>query len=318
MGCPFCADITAVIPDKENKIHLHCLGDFCISKSLYDNEIECIIKETAEKNKMSIETIRCFLKYKIANDIEFSKKTEFNKQDIEEILSNITPLNNLQRINQLILFIGKRTEHPGVALYKSFKNPGTTDSLTQVASIGNFVNYEAMCKIMGDGDFRHFFNVVPRNHLDITLTNKGWERFQELEKIKDGRSAFVAMSFGHTEEEIKKRKDFFEQAIKKPLEDVKWKAERVDTKTRTGLIDDFIIHDIQHASLVIADISDSNLGVYWEAGYAEALGKSVVYIRDISFPQPHFDVQHRMRIDFSNIKELGENLKKLINDNFKK
>lgn len=315
MPCPFCADITAVIPDKEQNILLHCLGDFALPQSLY-NGLDNIMENFAKQHRLSKESIRCFLKYKIANAIAFSKKTKFNLQDIETMLSHITPLTNIQRINQLILFIGQRTEHPGISLCKSFKDSEAANSSTQVASIGNFVNSEAMYKMLGDVDFKHFFN-IGQGPLNISLTNKGWEKFQDLQKIKEGRRVFVAMSFGdkNTNEQ---RKSFFELSIKKPLQEIGFSAERVDTKTRVGLIDLQIIQDIAQSSLVIADISDNNLGVYWEAGYAEGIGRPVLYIRDGNKEKPHFDVQHRQRIDFSSPEELKEQLKKFVNDNFKK
>jgi nucleoside 2-deoxyribosyltransferase len=51
---------------------------------------------------------------------------------------------------------------------------------------------------------------------------------------------------------------------------------------------------------LIADLSDNNEGAYWEAGFAEGLGKPVFYIcceKDPSDPtkdkKTHFDTNHR-------------------------
>ena len=54
---------------------------------------------------------------------------------------------------------------------------------------------------------------------------------------------------------------------------------------------------IRDAKFVIADLTHDNNGAYWEAGYAEGLGKPVVYICEkTKFEDKnngtHFDVNH--------------------------
>ena len=52
---------------------------------------------------------------------------------------------------------------------------------------------------------------------------------------------------------------------------------------------------IRDAAFVIADLSHDNLGAYWEAGYAEGLGKPVIYICErgkFEEKQTHFDTNH--------------------------
>jgi nucleoside 2-deoxyribosyltransferase len=56
-----------------------------------------------------------------------------------------------------------------------------------------------------------------------------------------------------------------------------FKLERVDTAPKAGLIDDKIKVDIRTARFVLADLTGNNNGVYWEAGFAEGLGKPVIY-----------------------------------------
>ena len=50
-----------------------------------------------------------------------------------------------------------------------------------------------------------------------------------------------------------------------------------DDEPRAGLIDDQLRVDIQSSDFLIADLTHDNLGAYWEAGYAEGLGKPVIY-----------------------------------------
>lgn len=316
MVCPFCKDSTVVLSDDNKNIHLYCLGDFYLSQELY-NGVEDLIQQAATTHQMSVESVRCFLKYRIANEIAFSDKKYFIKKDIETILSNICHLTPAQRINKLILYIGEKTEQSGVSLRECINEPDKQRSLNQVSSIGEFVDWKAMIKTMTDADFKHFFS-LGNKHLDISLTNKGWEKFQYLKRLQGQRKVFMAMSFGkEADRSDEQRRNFFKNSIKKPLKKYGFNVSRVDDKIRAGLIDSQILHDIESSVFLIADISDNNLGVYWEAGYAEGHGIPVLYIiNNATTEKPHFDVQHRQRIDFKNEKDLSKKLKKFVLDNF--
>jgi hypothetical protein len=66
-----------------------------------------------------------------------------------------------------------------------------------------------------------------------------------------------------------------------------------------GLIDDQIRAALLSARFVIADLSHGNLGAYWEAGYAEGLGRPVIYTCEKSawdMKTPHFDTNHLVTV----------------------
>ena len=75
---------------------------------------------------------------------------------------------------------------------------------------------------------------------------------------------------------------------------------------RAGLIDAIMEHEIRRCRFVVADLSDDNAGAYWEAGFAEGLGKPVFYIcceKEPSDPtidkKTHFDTNHRQTVSWS-------------------
>jgi hypothetical protein len=66
---------------------------------------------------------------------------------------------------------------------------------------------------------------------------------------------------------------------------------------RAGLIDDHIRVDIRRSRFLISELTGGNQGAYWEAGFAEGLGKRVVYTCEKSYfdnpkTKPHFDANH--------------------------
>ena len=57
--------------------------------------------------------------------------------------------------------------------------------------------------------------------------------------------------------------------------------------------------EIRDSAFVIADLTHDNAGAYWEAGFAEGLGKPVLYIceqRKFEEFKTHFDTNHSTTI----------------------
>ena len=65
--------------------------------------------------------------------------------------------------------------------------------------------------------------------------------------------------------------------------------------SKAGLIDNIMVTSIRDAKFVIVDLTHDNHGAYWEAGYAEGLGKPVIYVcKKDKFENEgtHFDTNH--------------------------
>ena len=91
----------------------------------------------------------------------------------------------------------------------------------------------------------------------------------------------------------------------------------MDDEPRAGLIDDKLRVEIQASDFIIADLTHDNLGAYWEAGYAEGLGKPVIYTCEkekFETEKTHFDTNHHLTIiwDKDAPESAGENLKATI------
>lgn len=144
------------------------------------------------------------------------------------------------------------------------------------------------------------------------LTFKGWNRYEELKRNKsDSQSAFMAMQFNE-----KELQSLYEDHFRKAVKATGFNLSTV--KGRAGPITDHIKNDIRLARFVVADLTHHNNGAYWEAGFAEGLGKPVFYTCKESVfkgkKKPHFDIKHH-RIIFwgkTSSEETAEELKALI------
>jgi hypothetical protein len=86
-----------------------------------------------------------------------------------------------------------------------------------------------------------------------------------------GNSVFIVMAFREETE------DAF-TAIKEVCEQRSLKWSRTDHDPTTNRVYQRIVSGIQHATFVIVDVTVGTLNVYYELGYAEALGKPVIVI----------------------------------------
>lgn len=87
---------------------------------------------------------------------------------------------------------------------------------------------------------------------------------------------------------------------------------RSDKIYDTDKIDSTIINYLENADLVIADISERNVNVYYEAGYRTAIGKPLIYIA-VSGTEFPFDTRNLRTIpyvlnDFNEAQDFKEKL----------
>ena len=128
-----------------------------------------------------------------------------------------------------------------------------------------------------------------------TLTFAGWEHYENLRRGgRVYRKAFMAMKFGDTLLD-----QILESVFKPSALRAGFDLFKLTDRPKAGLIDNRMRVEIQSCDFVVADLSHDNLGAYWEAGYAEGLGKPVIYTCEKSkFEQAktHFDTNHHLTI----------------------
>jgi len=133
--------------------------------------------------------------------------------------------------------------------------------------------------------------------IDATLSTKGWARVDELLRSASGsHKGFMAMKFGDPQLDAVFR-DYFKPAVQQ----AGFELMRLDDEPRAGLIDDRLRLEIRTSRFMVADLSHANAGAYWEAGFAEGLGRPVIYtcrkdVFDDPKTKPHFDTNHYLTV----------------------
>ena len=137
-----------------------------------------------------------------------------------------------------------------------------------------------------------------RVYASVNLSLKGW-RMYAAEKLgrSEGNYGFMAMQFF---EDGNDDRDWLDELVKnvvKPTVKAAAGCDLVDMRDvgRAGIIDNIMRMKIRDCKFVICDLTHDNNGAYWEAGYAEGLGKPVIYIcekQKFDASKTHFDTNH--------------------------
>jgi hypothetical protein len=157
--------------------------------------------------------------------------------------------------------------------------------------------------------------VNERNSLslfDYTETRgKKWHELQQLDQPRraessmDPKLVFVLMPFQ------RKFEDVWELGIKPSIKKLGLNCKRADDFWNAKEIMDIIRQNIRCARLIVADMTNNNPNVFYELGYAHALGKPVILITQERQKVP-FDLRGIFNIEYSNVSDLTRRLPKMV------
>lgn len=139
------------------------------------------------------------------------------------------------------------------------------------------------------------------------FTLAGWKRLEELTSYKrDSNQAFIAMKFGRETEDTAK-------AIKNAVSKMGYLPYKMDEVEHNNQIVPEMFFEISKSKILVIDVSIPNLGAYYEAGYAQALGKEVIVCCDkAKIAGVHFDISQKNTIMWDSFKDLEAKLSRRI------
>lgn len=210
------------------------------------------------------------------------------------------PLPTAQAAN-LIREIGKEQRESGSAF-----QPGSVSLYSKVGSPSPAAAIDLLYELQNE----QLISVLPtqRKHgidffAEASLTLRGWQQWEAMSSGRiAGRDGFIAMQFGD-----ERLDQFVSTHIQGTVASILGvNINRVDSPdvSRAGVIDNIMREAIANSAFILVELSHGNKGAYWEAGYAEGLGKPVIYlcekaVWDNLAQRPHFDVNHCMTVMWS-------------------
>jgi hypothetical protein len=160
-----------------------------------------------------------------------------------------------------------------------------------------------------------------RDRYSVTITLKGLIEYRRILRGKtSGKRVFMAMPFSPPYGQlVRKAYEAFKGAVAETGFEL---MNPLLEEHRSGLIDHRLQAEIRRSRFLIADLTGKNLGAYWEAGFAQGLGKIVVYTcEDRYFKKRnaiHFDTAHHTVIKWNadDMNEACIQLASLIRNDF--
>ncbi len=203
-----------------------------------------------------------------------------------------------QRAEKLLRVVENRTREPGdlATLHSHLDFP-----LIDAVKAETFNYFLKHLEALGYVEVQHGFGA--------RLTVKGWDR---LDPGRGGAGipgrVFVAMSFDPSLDAI------YEQGIKAAIEnDCLMTPVRVDKIFHEEKICDRIIAEIRRSQMIVADFTMHKAGVYFEAGFALALGRVVIWTcRDDQIAAAHFDTRQYPHIVWKDAADLRKKLRERV------
>lgn len=227
---------------------------------------------------------------------------EINSKMLKIIMENNYLPSPAEQADNLIVWIGDNIEAPGIEI-------GVDPDLHKaiIGAINNDNLHFIVSSLIEQGLVLSKSLKVKR---PVTLSFKGWQRYDLIKKGSlDSRKAFMAMPFGNGLID-KVYRDYFKEAVAQ----AGFNLFRIDEEPKAGSIDDRLRVEIRTSRFLIAELTDGNHGAYWEAGFAEGLGKPVIYTCEQSYfkdKKTHFDTNHLHTVlwEESNLEEAANQLK---------
>lgn len=287
--CPICLDTEAERADDHlgDWIHYCCpnCGDYRLSGTA-----AAVIKNLLTHDALK----RASVRHSIRKMQVSAGRVEINS-DLLSKLANLPLPDPFEQADNLVLWLGRNLEKPGdtirlntelaAAVLGTYEENGVIFILKGLADKG---------LIPAAGISAPRLEPISYPHT-ITLTFDGWERYYELtRRATQSRTAFMAMQFGDATLD-----NLVKSVLKPAVEQTGFKLMRLDDVPTAGLIDDRLRVEILRSHFLIADLTHGNAGAYWEAGYAEGLGKPVIYTCERKIfeeKKPHFDTNHHLTV----------------------
>lgn len=232
-----------------------------------------------------------------------------NSHSCRQILEQSSLPKPAEQAQNLILWLGQTAEASDSVVIESCealqaiiggRRPESVHYVASHLAKGGFISYDRTDKSK---------STPP---LTFQMKFEGWEYYDQLEnESTDSRIVFMAMKFGDHELNA-----IVENVFRPAVAKTGFELRILTDVPKAGLIDDRLRVEIRRSRFLIADITHQNPGAYWEAGFAEGLGKPVIYTCNreaFAAGSSHFDTNHHLTVMWhEDLKQVAEDLKATI------
>jgi hypothetical protein len=229
--------------------------------------------------------------------------------DLDRLAASVRLPTFAERTDEFLLNLARLTAYPG-RTFAHHSSTVETEPFAARLALPSWKDAFSLANVLGGAGLIAFSSTT----LDLSLTAKGWQRVDELQRSRpQGNRAFVAMSFSTD------MKPAFTDGIAPALSACGLPGPfRVDdpehdkhhgTEEYRAKIDDRVMAEIRRAKFVVVDVTGNRSAVYYEAGFAEGLGIPVIWTCQEGHEQDMtFDTRQVGHILWKDVAELKQKL----------
>ena len=261
-------------------------GDFDADLPIYEWLVSA---RSVEGEPQALREIPKVKRALISHKLRLMQKTDepclITREWLEHLISDgVLPTPSTQAAN-MIRYIGDEVSRSGNDL------PRLPLGVHAIIGAPNRKAAIALAKELSEDRILRLVPYSNSNVKAINLTLDGWRKYEEERHGHfEGNYGFLAMQYGDSNLE-----SFVMDVLKPAITDLGYDLHDMRDVPEAGIIDNLMRVRIRDAKFVIADLTHDNNGVYFEAGYAEAWGKPVIYICErgkFDRRKTHFDTNH--------------------------
>lgn len=251
---------------------------------------------TASAMKMLERGYAPFQRARISHGLFGRRPSPVTSHTLDELCNIIRLPGARELLDNLLLYVAEETSNPGGSIdiqaiswrarLGAHDVQGVIWAIEQAVAL-NYLKGRAV-RTLNPDEYQ-----VAAARLELA----GWNRVEELQRqAQDSKKAFIAMKFGDAHLDRVLREHWIPA-----VEQTGFRLMRLDDEPKAGLIDDRLRVEIRTSRFLLAELTHANAGAYWEAGYAEGLGRPVIYLCrrdafDNQATRPHFDTNHHLTV----------------------
>jgi nucleoside 2-deoxyribosyltransferase len=198
-----------------------------------------------------------------------------------------------EQLDQLIILVGDH--QPSVAQSARLGSPVISAWIG--VTITRAAPEDGLGWLLRQPENKEYFAIWDGDNATLlfSLTMTGWMRYGTLKRGHvDSRRALMALKFG---DPVLDR--VVATCFSPAVEQAGFELRTLADAQPAGLIDDQMRVALRTSRFVVADLTHGSSGAYWEAGFAEGLGRPVIYTcrkTEWGENKSHFDTNHLVTV----------------------
>jgi hypothetical protein len=279
-------------------VHCSACGPFSISRT-----VKKTLAEFTTQDDLFLPKIRYYLAIRRSATVLYPRVAD----NIVDILKTFALPNPQEQLNHLITWLAVRLmAAPGEGVM--LRDPSTGLYLTELTASVGVIGYKTMDFLLTEASRLGFItpdtagrqasmvvqastNGLKTLHkYPMTLTLEGWAHYDQVKQLAPSSTlGLMAMTSGDLTLD-----NLFRSVWQPAIKAAGFTLKRLDREPDEDYITPLIEADVRASRFMIADVTYTNLAVYYAAGFARGLNKPVIYMLNtdiMRFEDIHMDIK---------------------------